>query len=38
MTGFGVFLLQRKQLLGIKARAEQAWRGHVEGPVESHVA
>jgi hypothetical protein len=38
VTGLGIFLLQRKQLLGIKARAEQAWRGHVEGPVESHVA
>jgi len=38
LTGFGIFLLQRKQLMGIKARAEHAWRGHVEGPVESHVA
>ncbi|HEY6102069.1 MAG TPA: hypothetical protein VI007_02465 [bacterium] len=38
LTGFAIFLLQRKQLIGIKARAEQAWRRHVEGPVESHVA
>jgi hypothetical protein len=35
---FGIFLAQRKQLLGIKARAEGAWHAHVEGPVESHVA
>lgn len=38
LTAFGVVLAQRKQLLGIKARAERMWRGHVEGPVESHVA
>lgn len=35
---FGIFLAQRKQLLGITARAERAWHAHVEGPVESHVA
>jgi len=35
---FGIFLAQRKQLLGIKARAERAWHAHVERPVESHVA
>jgi hypothetical protein len=38
LAAFGIFLAQRKQLLGIKARAERAWHGHVEGPVESHVA
>jgi hypothetical protein len=38
LAGFGIFLAQRKQLLGIKARAERAWHSHVEGPVESHVA
>lgn len=38
LAAFGIFLGQRKQLLGIKARAERAWHGHVEGPVESHVA
>lgn len=38
LAGFGIFLLQRKQLIGIKARAEQTWRAHVEGPIESHVA
>jgi hypothetical protein len=38
LAPLGIFLAQRKQLLGIKARAERAWHGHVEGPVESHVA
>jgi hypothetical protein len=38
LAPLGIFLAQRKQLLGIKTRAERAWHGHVEGPVESHVA
>lgn len=37
-AGFGIFLMQRKQLLGIKTRAERMWHAHVEEPVESHVA
>ncbi|HLA24399.1 MAG TPA: SRPBCC family protein [bacterium] len=38
VTGFGIFLMQRKQLLGIKARAERTWRAQVQEPVESHIA
>lgn len=38
VTGFGIFLMQRKQLLGIKARAERMWHAQVQEPVESHVA
>jgi hypothetical protein len=38
LAAFGVFLAQRKQLLGIKARAERTWHGHIEEPVQSHVA